>query len=111
MGTSTQIFAILVMMLATQLSRLAPLFLSSFELGPKWNSAMAHLPVAILSALVLPELFRPSPKSGLTPNLELSPEFLLAVIVSALVARISRSLLASSMCGVLVVAAWRHFAL
>lgn len=103
---TTQDLAIFVaaMVLATQASRLSPLIFSGVPISPSFERWLAHVPIAILSAMVLPEFF--TEREG---RLELNLLFLLTGVVCVVVGVKSKNLLLTTVVGVVLVALSRTY--
>jgi branched-subunit amino acid transport protein len=97
---------ILGMAIVTYLPRLIPAwFLSSRALPDVFRRWLRVVPVAVLAALLFPELL----VQGTQFNFQLENLFLLASIPAALVAWRTRSLVGAVLTGMAVVAACRFF--
>lgn len=98
-------FTILGMALVTYLPRLLPVWLlSSRSLPPLVTAWLRYVPVAVLSAMLLPSLLL----DGKQVNLSAGNLYLIAAIPTLLVAWKTRSMFAAVIVGMLVVAAGRY---
>jgi branched-subunit amino acid transport protein len=106
MDQELALLTVLGMAAATYLPRFLPTWLlSSRPLSPTITTWLGYVPVAVLSAMLLPTLLVPEKEL----DLSLDNLFLLAALPTFIVAGLTRSLLASVLTGVGLVAAARYF--
>lgn len=106
MSVGEGFFLLAVMMAGTLLPRLLPMgLLAKRAIGKNLQTWLSYVPVAILSALLAPEIFM---KNG---SLFLSAEnlFLVAFIPVLAVAYCTKSLFATLLTGMVLVAGMRYF--
>ncbi len=104
MTTEALVLFVAAMAMATQASRLSPLIFSSVPISPSFERWLSHVPIAILSAMVLPEFF--TSREG---RLELNILFLSAGVVCVVVGAKSKNLLLTTLVGVVFVALARAY--
>ena len=101
---SNILFIILSMACVTYVTRIGSLALFRFTGIPVWlNRWLKHVPVAILTALIMPALLLP--KGSL--DISLQNPYLLAGIVAAAVAFKTRNIIPTLGLGMLVMLGWR----
>ncbi len=94
---------ILVSVLATQASRLLPpLALSRYQVSPRFEMWLRHIPVAIMAAIIVPDFVVKGP-AGLVLNLQ----FFVAGLAALGVGLKTRNLVLTTLVGVLSVALLR----
>ncbi|CAN5433572.1 hypothetical protein BH10BDE1_BH10BDE1_05300 [soil metagenome] len=86
---------VLAMVLATQASRLSPLALGRMKISPEFERWLTHVPIAILTALVVPEFF--GDVNGVT---SVNWMFVAAGAACFVVGYLSRSLLLTTFVGI-----------
>lgn len=105
METNQFIIFILLMVLATQVSRLAPLFLlSKTNRSPRFEQWLKHIPIAILTALITPEFFEKNPSHWVDLNLV----FCIAGAAALLVGLKTKNLILTTVAGVATAAIARQ---
>ena len=103
MGETTSIVAlIMTVTVATQVSRLGPLFLSKFKLSPNFEAWLAQVPIAILAGLVLPEFIERT-EEGVSLNIL----YLVSGILCFIVGLRFKNLLLTTFVGVICLALCR----
>ena len=106
MDQELALLTVLGMAVVTYLPRLLPtLLLSSRPLSPTITTWLGYVPVAVLSAMLLPALLVPEKHL----DLSLDNLFLLAALPTFVVAGVTRSLFAAVLTGVGLVAGARYF--
>ncbi len=97
---------ILMMVLATQVSRLLPIFVfSRWGTSPPFEMWLRHVPIAILSALIVPDFFIQKLPHSVSLNLPYFFSGLIALIVGLR----TKNLIATTAAGVISVALLRAF--
>ncbi len=92
------------MVLATQLARLLPLGLSKVKISKNFESWLGHVPIAILTALVVPEFFNLEAQHG---QIAVNQMFVFAGIFCFAIGYASKNLLLTTFAGILFVAIYR----
>lgn len=101
---SNILLIILSMALVTYLTRIGSLALFRFTGIPGWlNGWLKHVPVAILTALIVPALLLP--KGSL--DISLHNPYLFAGIIAAIAAYKTRHIIPTLGLGMLIMFAWR----
>lgn len=99
MTNSDLVLFVAAMALATQVSRLLPLAFSKVPISPEFERWLGHVPIAILSALVIPEFLHA--KEG---RFELNTLFLAAGVVCIVAGARTKNLLLTTAVGIVIVA-------
>lgn len=87
---------ILVMIIATQISRLGPLLVSKkFQMSESFEAWLKYIPVAVLSALIVPEFFQ---KEG--SQIEVNWLYIISAVVAFFVGLKFRNLVLTTFVGV-----------
>ena len=94
---------VMVMVVATQLSRVTPLFLSRFHLSDKFKLWLSYIPVSVLTALIVPEFFEKTQDFAV----HLDYLFLISGSLALIFGIFTRNLLGTTLVGVLGVALLR----
>lgn len=103
MGETTSIVAVIMTVtIATQVSRLGPIFLAKFELSKTFESWLSQVPIAILSSLLIPE-FVIMTQDGPAPHYL----YLLSAVICFVVGLRYKNLLLTTFVGVLALAMCR----
>lgn len=102
MGTKEILLTVIpTMVVATQISRLGPLFLSSMTIPKSAERWLAHVPIAIISALILPDFLT---SYADFPKFSFHLTFFIGGLVSLIVGVKTRNLILTTASGVLTVA-------
>lgn len=105
MGTKEiLIWMIPTMVLATQISRLSPLFLSSWAIPKSGERWLAHVPIAMIAALVVPDFLS---TDSHFPEIGFHLSYLIGGLISVAVGVKTRNLILTTASGVLTVALLR----
>lgn len=108
MGTTTSIVMVFaVMVIATQVSRLGPLLFTRMKIPASFEEWLGHVPIGILTAMIIPELFSAS-KSG---GQQLNYLFVLISLLCLMIGLKFKNLLLTTLMGVACVALGRFFGL
>ena len=91
---------VLVAALATQISRLAPMFLSSkFKMSEGFERWLKYIPVSVLTAMIVPEFVIKSDGA-----IQINVAYLIAGLAALVIGLWKRSMLLSTIVGVVCVA-------
>lgn len=104
MGTTTSVaLAIMVMVVATQVSRLGPLMLSEIKFSKSFEKWLSHVPIGILAALIIPEFISRGER-----GFEYNYLFIVATVLCFTLGVKTRNLMLTTTVGVIVVALLRY---
>lgn len=106
METNSPVVIIALMVAATQASRLLPLLLlSKRDISPRFEIWLRHLPIAIMTALIVPDFVDGSPGGPLTVN----SRYAVAGVVALLLGLKTKNLVLTTVAGVVCVALLRAY--